>query len=413
MNSSSNPEITGHKFYSDSFSYLIYAYAVLLPLPNNLKSVGLISIGLFWLVITVIWRKDYSFTSIFDYTVYKMLVIYFLLLLLSVFVSSDKQKSFDYIVLNLSIILLPIAVYKKLNEYQIRLTTYFFIISLTILSLIAYYITYADYFHSFAVNYTNLKNLDWAYFCFVLPISVDFHAPYFSLYMCVGLLLLIKELTQATYKHNVTSYFILLLTSLYFIIFIALLSSRTAFIATIFVLTAITAYLLIKRKKYFITISLIVLITITALFLAKSVPYLSEKLSTMAGMEDRLIMWKAALTIFKDNLLFGVGTGDRSATLVDYYQQFNFVTGFENSYNSHNQYLDIAVAMGLPGIVSLISIFLSMIYFSFKKSNYFLLGFILVFAICCITESLLSRQAGVVLFSFISAIFNFSNKEAS
>jgi O-antigen ligase len=73
----------------------------------------------------------------------------------------------------------------------------------------------------------------------------------------------------------------------------------------------------------------------------------------------------------------------------------------KRKFNSHNQYLFICLNSGLVGL----SIFLFFVFYVFKtaflKRDYFLLGILVFFLVAFLFENVLSRQSGVILFSFL------------
>lgn len=390
------------------YSYLIYLYAFLLPLPNNLKSGALILLALVWLV--NLKRNASILKSLVQNRVFLSFLFLYALYLLSFFLSQNKKEAVDFIILLLSVPLLPLLFYEKLTKEQVKKAVLIFTISILIVSLFALYKTYSLYFHSFPLTPENLRNLDWAYFSFSLPISISFHAPYFSLYMGIGLVILLSEAINKWRQKHFVLFLIYILLSFYFFAFIALLSSRTALFATVAVIAVIAAAHLLRRRRYLLLIILFVSIAAGTYTAYRGVPYLHDKMSSFAGSSERAYMWHAAIGVINENPLFGVGTGDNKEALLTQYRLLDFERGIEAKYNVHNQYLDIAVSLGLLGLFALVLCMATILQVSIKEYNPILLAFILIFALCCVTESLMHRQAGVVLFSFFSAIFVFANK---
>lgn len=390
------------------YSYLIYLYALLLPQPNKLKSGALILLALVWLA-TIKKSAPYLKDIIRNKVFLSFLLLYFLYLL-SFFFSQHKKEAADFLILQISVPLLPLLFYKQLTKEQVRRAVLVFSISILSMSLLALYKTYTVYFNAFPLTTNNLKSLDWAYFSFTLPISVDFHAPYFSLYMCIGLVVILSEIRKAAPQRNRTALIIYTLLAVYFFIFIALLSSRTALFATVAVVTAIAAVYLLQQRKVWITIVLFLTVAAGTFTAYQDVPYLHEKTSSFSGHDERASMWRAAMAIIKENPVFGVGIGDDVAAQLAQYRLLGFENGITEKYNAHNQYLDITVSLGFLGLIFFLFSIAAVFQYAVKARNPVLLAFILIFALCCITESLMHRQLGVVLFSFFCAIFVFAKK---
>jgi len=120
----------------------------------------------------------------------------------------------------------------------------------------------------------------------------------------------------------------------------------------------------------------------------------------------RIPVWFISYDLFKENFLFGVGTGDIRKELTKKYAELGFrIT--KNSYlNCHNQYLETALGLGLFGIIVLIFIFLYLFYYSICNINRLVMSYIITFSINFLFESILNISVGIIFFvSFICLIY--------
>jgi len=127
------------------------------------------------------------------------------------------------------------------------------------------------------------------------------------------------------------------------------------------------------------------------------------------GKALRIAIWKCSADILKKHWLIGVGTGDVQDSLQQAYEnrKFYFASGY-NRYNAHNQYIQITLATGLPGLVILLSCILyPLLHYQKRFSSHSYLVFILLFAFICFSESVLEANKGVVWYSFFNSIFAF------
>lgn len=125
-----------------------------------------------------------------------------------------------------------------------------------------------------------------------------------------------------------------------------------------------------------------------------------EKLATEGTDYIRLRNWKTNWTAIQENLFFGVGTGDS----VDELQRRRETSWQEyiEEYNSHNQYLEITLRLGISGLAVFV-LFLTLHFIhSLRSLDFVYLILILIFSISCLTESLLVRQKGIVFLAFFS-----------
>lgn len=129
------------------------------------------------------------------------------------------------------------------------------------------------------------------------------------------------------------------------------------------------------------------------------------------SLTQRFEFWKAAVGIIKDNLIFGVGTGDMKVAFETQYDKMNSPLAKESRLRSHNQYLSIGVAFGVVGLIwFLITLFYPMILQG-KTFDYLYVTFFLIAVISFLTEDTLETQAGVTFYAFFNSFFLFILKK--
>jgi hypothetical protein len=119
----------------------------------------------------------------------------------------------------------------------------------------------------------------------------------------------------------------------------------------------------------------------------------------------RLYFWKAGWHLVKENLLFGVGTGDVQEELNKAYVITAAPLEPEWYKRPHNQYLTITVALGVMGLLVFL---LSLIYPVIVLKNYLsklYWPFFLLAIISFLIEDTLETQAGLTYFAFFNTIF--------
>ena len=111
----------------------------------------------------------------------------------------------------------------------------------------------------------------------------------------------------------------------------------------------------------------------------------------------RVISWKSALTLWKNNPLLGCGTGDVKNELVNLYLKQGHQLSAEKKLNAHSQILQSAAALGLPGLVLTLLLFL--LPLRKGRSGAKFLAFLLV--VFGFTESIFETQAGVIFYALM------------
>ena len=81
------------------------------------------------------------------------------------------------------------------------------------------------------------------------------------------------------------------------------------------------------------------------------------------------MVWKCSIEIIKENVFFGVGTGDVKTELNKKYEEKNIQQALKDNLNSHNQFLQTYVAIGLPGFILLLASLLLPLLYGIKKGN--------------------------------------------
>jgi hypothetical protein len=116
----------------------------------------------------------------------------------------------------------------------------------------------------------------------------------------------------------------------------------------------------------------------------------------------RLEFWKAAYGIIKEHPIAGVGTGDVNAAFLEQYEKINSPLDPHNRLRAHNQYLEIAVALGITGLFLFLFFIFYPIWILKNNLSFFYVAFIIIALISMLSEDTLETQAGITFF----AVFN-------
>lgn len=135
-----------------------------------------------------------------------------------------------------------------------------------------------------------------------------------------------------------------------------------------------------------------------------------ENNSTLQSSAIRLIMWNTSWEVWKESFLFGTGTGDYNTELTERnFKKGNYGVAKEQL-NSHNQFLNTGVQLGITGVILLLMIFLSTIRNCYDTPWKIMV--LVVFLVNFLVESFLETQAGIVLFCILLLVLlspNFKN----
>ncbi|MGB6035739.1 MAG: O-antigen ligase family protein, partial [Cryomorphaceae bacterium] len=249
------------------------------------------------------------------------------------------------------------------------------------------------------------------------------HPSYLSFYLVIALAMLLLRIEKAT--DSKTS-LLLWLAVLFLSLSLIFPASKMGFINwAVVVLIFLVKWLILKpsqRKSAALLVGSALLFVLFLKFdpvasarVEKAVEVTAKldqpnKESQIESNTARLYSWSTALNLIKQNPI-GVGTGDINDEMVSSYEEQGLDELAAKNLNPHNEYLQIAVALGiLPALLFLFSL-----VYPFGKIvrnrdwiyGIFLLSVFIQFAV----ESMLEKQSGVIFFAFFNAYFYFSSDE--
>ena len=120
----------------------------------------------------------------------------------------------------------------------------------------------------------------------------------------------------------------------------------------------------------------------------------------MSGTEVRIVMWTVATKVLK-KYPFGVGTGNVDEVLTNNLNTIDQKELAKQEYNPHNQFLQTGIEIGWIGLLLLLAIVVVGIFYAFKYKNWLLLLIISNFVFNALFESMLQRQSGIVVYTFL------------
>ena len=257
---------------------------------------------------------------------------------------------------------------------------------------------------------------------YVLPLTpLKMHHIWFGNLNAVGLYLASCLLLFFRGKKNAHRSMFLILFILAGVGSVLLSTSRTAWLG-ILVTAIVCAYFLIRNKRIYL-VAVVFLIAGCLLLYSFStivhtrVDLIFEEVSlfssgiTSTSVGLRLLMWKAAATMFLSNPLFGVGTGDYHTSLSVLVSSGRFPDMVLRYNQPHNMYLFALATTGLMGLIAL----LFMLYKALRRAGRLLrggeplLGFPALalsvhFLTAGMTESLLNIHVLICSFALVAGI---------
>lgn len=329
-----------------------------------------------------------------------LLVFFFFLHLLFYFPSTYKKFGINDLRTKLPLIILPSIILFKLKFDKMALLFKFFLMSCFIISL--------GILVRFLLGYMQTGELLFSEK--VLDFSI-LHPGYLSMYLLFAMVLLFELKTTILFISRKS--FVPILIG-FFALILLILASRMAILLALILLT----FFLFRsiRFKYAALFSLVIF-SLCALMIWK-LPVLNEKWHKAKAMlsaesievnsyrvDDRIMIWQNATDLIQENPIRGYNLGDYCYYhLREKHNVSGFGKGYRQQLNAHNQFFESWLALGVLGLLSLISIYLFNFYLAITWKSSLLFHFLVIVLFFSMIESIFQSQGGIMFFSFFLAL---------
>ncbi len=337
-------------------------------------------------------------------------ILFYFLHIIGLAYSYNINSAFFDLQVKLSLLISPVLFFGSnyLYKANYKIILLSFVTGCFIISLI--YLSQAFYFY--LVNNSN-------YF-FHSNLSIFEHPTYLSMYLAFAIAILFYLLESNKFKTISTLKFLFPFLIVFFSIMIFLLSSKAGIICGFIVLFTIIFLRIIKYRKLFSKILLLTSVVLLFLFALKynyrfikvkkainntQIKPINKK--TTESTAVRILILQSSFELIKDNFLIGVGTGDVKDDLIKKYKAKEIISAENRQLNTHNQFIETFVQLGIIGFIILILLFIIPFIAGIKEKNILLLLFLIIVGFNFLFESMLNRQSGVVFFAFFYSFLVF------
>lgn len=383
--------------------YWFLAFCLIsLPFPDySLNSQAIIAFFVYWLFYNSFSEKKELFLQ--NKLPILLLSSLFWVPLLGAIYSNNLEAALDELRIKLPFLVFPLTLLTvRLKECRP------FVMNQFLLGVLA-----ASFLALAKVGYFKINNLGNYFYYSKFSEFLDKHTTYFSLFVVICLLWLLR-----LFVHRKANKLLLALGGLALFYIFYLLSVRVSIVAlTVGSIIIILSSIVSTWKKILIIIVIPVLlgsIYFTPYFQKRFDPSTTET-AQISDIEFRELHWKAVLeTIAQNNLLIGYGTRTHRDYLYTKYKEHGLTSAYKEGYNAHNQYLEVFLEFGLLGFVIFLALILYLSWVFKKNKDYFALSILMAFLVYMLTESIFQRHSGIVIFSFLIALFlneNISKKK--
>jgi O-antigen ligase len=321
-------------------------------------------------------------------------LLYMLILSVGLIYSGDHVAGLRILETNFSVlaIALVFCVNKDITEEDVFTFGYWFISGLTIACI-------ACFIQAF-IHYQQTSDTSSFYF-YQLTGIIKSHPTYLSYYLIFaitfGFYLLYYQ------KNRIKNWVIFLMLFFSFIMLI-LTGGRTAFISMFFVFSFFILKFMIEGRnliRWFVFVFICMMIAFMLLVVT------TEQTGRDVILNDsweRFTLWEAAIKAMP-NIFWGVGTGNSTTVLNQYYLLHGMPQFAEESYNAHNQFIQILLTNGIPGLIAVLILIGRPLYLAFINQHALGVLVFFPFILYGMTEVFLGRYQGVVFFTLLNQLF--------
>ncbi len=318
----------------------------------------------------------------------------FLLTFFGMIYTDNRTEAWKEIILKLPFLFLPVIIFsEKINNNTLLLIHKYFSITVLLVSFVS--LCEALY----------VKFSGWGDYLFYHEFSLftHKHPTYYGLFLVLAFLYF-YHLFFIEYNKR-----FLALTAMFFLMVMLYINSNRISFFALFVSLMIYTLPKLNKKNTLLFLGFIVF----GFALLFQTPYLQNRIKPKYfagnGINDyslRRKQWKSVLeTIKHQNIILGKGTEGNRNYLYQKYLEKGLKTAYINKYNAHNQFLEILLDYGLIGLF----IFLWALYYQCRlilnSKNYYYVSIYFAVIIFMLTESILERQNGIIIYAlFISII---------
>lgn len=389
---------------STFLNYILYSIAFFILLPNSVKELPFIVLGLFSIVVFIREKK-------IDSRTFTILGLFFVVNIFSLLYTKDLSNGLKRMEGFLPLLYLTFS-YCVFSKMELRFERKFIenwilifngsnFVFLIVVSLYFYY-------QSIPITYNSVRTVFNE-----IPL-INMHPIYLSVTSVLGVMSCIY-----IFRDNVKKCSFLIAVNV-FLLFLT--GARATFIGFFMILFLVLFFGRVSSKMKF-SLGVISCFLIYFLFAFNTdfkkrfremiIPVSYATVNPNNSTSVRIAVWDCGIQKIKSsNTLIGNGIGDVRSVLQECYDaQY---PELEKYYNTHNQYFSILLGTGLIGLLSFLLFFIYFFIHALRNKNNFLMVLVLFYLYIFNFENIIERKYGILLLLFfLFFVFNIFTKPAN
>lgn len=372
-------------------------------------SPAVLSISLIALSVLGIVSFKTSSLNAFEKRICIGMLSFYILMLISAFVSINYDEAFRKLILKLPILVFPLILIalKSLKTNHKHLLILCFSYAVFLPGIVSVY------------NYVSNKVLFDQLILESKPLPIEFgygiyHIQFSILLACSIVLNAFAIIQHQTLEMTPMQKRLLWLLGMLNLIILHILSARTGLLACYVGLFTLMLFKIKLLKPKYRVLTFVIIICMPVIMFIGSQSFRNRMLNTVEDFKVawegkdandysfalRVQAWKNAVQIIQSHPIIGVGIGDADNELFQQFAISNPSILEHNRKNPHFQLLETAVQ---SGILSALILLILCLYMGIQKHHLALAALCNLFLIASCFESILERQSSVIGFAFILA----------
>jgi len=305
---------------------------------------------------------------------------------------------------DLSLLLLPIFFsfreFKQEDIYFI-LKRFVYLLGLGVITCLFYEVIAEFYFNNYVNEWKlveHYKNNHIFYLVHSISERIGFHHIYLSLYLFFGFVISHWLLNEKVIESKRERGFVMILM-IFFFLFSFLSISRMTIISFVIYFLGVVFYSFKKRNRIsYILIVFFIFLGVSSVFFSNKS---TERFKNIKN-DPRITLYVLSVDLSKDAFFLGHGSNKGEELLIEKQRKVE-----DNVYynNPHNQFLDYLLKGGMLMLLFFLTLLFLLSKYFMENNLYIGYVFLFFFAMQCLTEALMERYRGVILFSFLISIF--------
>ena len=333
---------------------------------------------------------------------------FFLFHIIGMSYTQNTAIGWNDIASKLSFLIIPILLAATKIKLSLKQICDVFLVGLFFSCIFAFsYASYRSLIHA--------ENNNWAYFK-ESYLSFSMHRSYYATYLVFGIIISVRRLFMNRWY---------LIPTLFLVSTLFLTYSKAGILIFMILIIPVIFFGFYNLNRRLFAYSISILIPLLFFCLIMLSPTLKNRFTWMINSfnnpslsnnfesnQTRIIMWQASLAVIKDSPIIGHGTGEVNEVLSNYNLKVGNKIHAEKKFNSHNQYLNTTIQLGILGLIPLIVIFYTSLSKSLKTKNIEFSYLIIIIFLTMLFESFLQTQAGIIPVTLLFVLFSIKSNSS-